>query len=223
MKTTFIAIMLFFHSAIFSGKDPAEPVKSGNPVPEATDGFTLARSDENIRILYRWVNTDAPQAVRQLKAEFIADCPVNRILDVIHDDNHFQEWMSNTKLYYRVKSVDTGNWYSYVQFSLPWPLSNQDCILHYQLKTPASPDFVQVFITGEPAFLREFKGVKRISHLEIQWKLRSIGHGRTWVEYFVLSNQVSDIPKTLTDPIIQKNLLRTMNAFRETVRERRAL
>jgi hypothetical protein len=146
MKTTFIAIMLFLHSAINPGKDPAVPVKSGKPVAEATDGFTLARSDENIRILYRWVITDAPHAVRQLKAEFIADCPANRILEVIHDDNHFQEWMSSTKTYYR-----------------------------------------------------------------------------TWVEYFVLSNQVSDIPKTLTDPIIQKNLLRTMNAFRETVRERSTL
>jgi hypothetical protein len=223
MKTTFIAIMLFLHSASFPGKDPSVPVKSGKPGPEAADGFILARSDGNIKILYRWINTEAPQAVRQLKAEFIAHCPMNRILDVIHDDNHFQEWMSNTKSYYRVKSVDTGNWYSYVQFSLPWPLSNQDCILHYQLKTPASPDFVQLFITGEPAYLKEFKGVKRISHLDIQWKLRSIGPGRTLVEYYVFSNQVSDLPRTLTDPIIQKNLLRTMNAFRETAEERSAL
>ncbi len=189
--------------------------------PQTDDEFLLARADEHVAIYYRWMEAGDNRMARQLKAVFTVESTPEAVLSVIRDDRSFTGWMSGTKTYYRVKSVDVNQWYSYVQFEVPWPLNNQDCILRYTLQEKKEEQSFHVEIQGTPAYMKEFEGVKRISHLQIRWILTRTAQNQTRVEYYVFSNQVSKVPKKITDPIIQGNLLRTMNAFRNTVLERR--
>jgi hypothetical protein len=209
MITRILVSSLLFLGMNHPGTDPA----TGRVPATNSAEFSLVREENNIRVYSRWIPVDETRNVRQLKAEFTVDQPPEKVLERIHDDNHFCDWMKNTKTSYRVRTVDPLTWYSYLQFSVPWPLSNQDCILRYEVKRSSAPGEITVVVTGEPGFLREFEGVKRISHLEGEWILKETGPGRTRVVYLIFSKQPSRYPRRITDPIIQNNLLESMNAF----------
>lgn len=181
------------------------------PEPE----FTLSKADGNIRIYSRWIPVDETRSARQLKAEFTVESTPDRILSVLREERSLPDWMQHTETCYRVRSLGPGDWYSYIRFDVPWPLSNQDCILHYEVMQSGNGESIRVKGTGVPDFMRSFEGVKRIGHLEIEWILTRVGEGRTRVEYKVFSNLTPSFPRKITDPIIQNNLMDSMNAFRD--------
>ncbi len=194
------------------------PLAGSAPEP-GTDQFTLVKEEQHIRIYCRWVPVDATRNARQLKAEFTVNESPDRIVRLLRDDSRVTGWMKNTSMYYRVRTLNDTNWYSYIRFSVPWPLSNQDCVLHYSLSGPSSRGEVRIMARSEPELLRTFDGVKRIAHLEAEWILDPVGPRTTRVQYLLFSRQPSRYPRGITDPIIRNNLYETMYAFRAMLGE----
>lgn len=210
---------LIFCWVMFSGF-ATDPLSKSSTTVASTD-FKMVKSENDITIYTRWIPVNETRSARQLKAEFFIPEPVDQILSVLRDDTHTTSWMRNTKTYYRVKTMDQRQWYSYVQFAVPWPLSNQDCILKYQVIVDPSSQNTRIEVVGVPDYLKEFEGVKRIAHMEVEWVFTRVNPSLTKVEYYAFSNQPSRYPRSITDPIIQNNLLKTMKAFCCTVSERR--
>ena len=216
MKTA-ISIFLFW---TFLFGYPAEPEKRSpeNTTNKSTSDYELVKQENNINIYTRWLPVDGKRSARQVKVTFAVDAPASETLSVLLDDASFTSWMKGTSDYHRVHTVDSGNWYSYIQFSIPWPLNDQDCIIHYELRKQ-SDTYTEIFLNGEPEYLSAIDGVTRISHMEGTWKLVSAVADRTLVEYVIFSRQPSSFPRWITDPIIQNNMIKTMTAFREQVRQ----
>jgi hypothetical protein len=196
---------------------------SKGSIPESEPGlstettpFTLVKQENDICIYTRWLPVDENRSARQVKVTFAVDAPASEALSVLLNDASFTSWMKGTSDYHRVHTVDPGNWYSYIQFSIPWPFNDQDCIIHYEIRNH-SRTYTEILLNGEPDYLSAVNGVTRISHMEGAWKLVSAGPERTLVEYVIFSNQPSSFPRWITDPIIQNNMIKTMTAFRECV------
>ncbi|MBN1198991.1 MAG: hypothetical protein JXA23_06545 [Bacteroidales bacterium] len=212
---TIISIMLFWavassHASGPEGKSPAANASG-------TSGtFELVKQENDITIYTRWIPVDGNRSARQVKVTFAVDAPADKTLSMLLNDGSFTSWMKGTKDYHRVHTIDSGNWYSYVQFAIPWPLNNQDCIIHYQIRENTKT-YKEILLYGEPEYLATVDGVTRISHMEGSWKLVSAGPSRTLVEYVIFSRQPSSFPKWITDPIIQNNMIKTMMSFREQV------
>lgn len=214
MKAT-ISIILYCIATTVCAIDP--PVKATDTGSTSADaGYQLVKQENNINIYTRWLPVDEKRSARQVKVTFAVDAPVREALSVLVDDTSFTSWMKGTRDYRRVHTVDSGNWYSYIQFSIPWPLNDQDCIIHYEMREH-SGTYTEIYLNGEPDYLAAIEGVKRISHMEGSWKLVSAGPDRTLVEYVIFSRQPSSFPRWITDPIIQNNMIRTMTGFREQV------
>lgn len=179
--------------------------------------FELSRSNKSISIFTRWIPATETRQTRQLKAEFYLDCFATDVLSVLQDETTYTSWMKAAKSYYRLMTVDAYQWYSYVQFSIPWPLNNQDCILKYSILENPEIGQTKITLKSEPAFLETFEGVERISHMEAVWIITQVGPSKTHVEYLVYSKQEPKFPTWITDPLIQKNLLKTMDALRNVV------
>ena len=179
--------------------------------------FILIKQDKNINIYAKWIKVDDKRSARQLKAGFFVNASFEKIMNVIKDDKRITQWMKNTKSYYIIKTIDRNNWYSYVQFSIPWPFNNQDCIIKYEILTPNAFSQYVIRFSGVPDYLQEYKNVKRISHMEGVWKLMYVDKNKTRIEYEMFSKQAPTYPRWISDPIIQSNLISTMNAFREMV------
>jgi hypothetical protein len=217
-KTTTLLILLVFLLNTGFRKEPDENILFNDSAAiDVNTKFTLVRSDNNISIYTRWIPVTETRSTRQLKAEFEIDCPAEKVISVLRDEKSYTKWMKATKTYYRLKTVNENQWYSYVQFSIPWPLNNQDCILKYEVQDSTEPMKTEIRLVGEPDFLQQYDGVERISHMEGSWVITQIGAGKSHVEYFVYSKQAPKFPTWITDPLIQKNLLKTMNAFKDIV------
>ena len=182
-------------------------------------GFTLVKDVSGIRIFTRWIPVTESRSARQIKAVLVMDGTVAAVLSVLSDDKSFTKWMNATKDYYRVRTIDSRQWYSYVQFSVPWPLNNQDCIIKYELTEDPAAGKTFISLTGMPSLLRPFEGVKRIPHMEGSWIITDLGKNKVMVEYIMFSNQKPSFPRWITDPIIQNNLLKTMEAFLGTIKQ----
>lgn len=218
-KTTTLLVLLVFLLNTGFKKESRSNFFSNDPSTiDVNAKFNLVRSDDNISIYTRWIPVTETRSTRQLKAEFVIDCPAEKVVSVLRDEKSYTKWMKATKTYYRLKTINENQWYSYVQFSIPWPLNNQDCILKYEVHECADPSKTEITLAGEPDFLQTYEGVERISHMEGSWVITKIGAGKSRVEYLVYSKQAPKFPTWITDPLIQKNLLKTMNAFREIVK-----
>ena len=219
-KTTTLLVLLVFLLNTGFKKESGNNIFSNDPSTiDVNAKFNLVRSDDNISIYTRWIPVTETRSTRQLKAEFVIDCSSEKVVSVLRDEKSYTKWMKATKTYYRLKTVNTNQWYSYVQFSIPWPLNNQDCILKYEVHENTELSRTEITLIGEPDFLQTYEGVERISHMEGSWVITQIGAGnKTRVEYLVYSKQAPKFPTWITDPLIQKNLLKTMNAFRDIVK-----
>jgi len=199
--------------------DPLSPgLMPGNEseVSAKTTPFFLVKQENDISIYTRWLPVDEKRLARQVKVTFAVDAPAGAALSVLLNDSAFTSWMRGTSDYHRIRTIDSGNWFSYIQFSIPWPLNYQDCIIHYEVKSNTE-NYKEILLNGDPDYMGAVEGVTRISHMEGGWKLVSIGPNRTLVEYVIFSKQPSSFPRWITDPIIQNNMIKTMTAFREQV------
>jgi len=217
-KATFTLVLLVFLLNASFRKESAGSIFSNDPTANDTNAkFTLVRSDKNIFIYTRWIPVTEARSTRQLKAKFVIDCPAENVVSVLRDEKSYTKWMKATKTCYRIKTINSNQWYSYVQFSIPWPLNNQDCILKYEVRTCEELSRTVITLLSEPDLLESCKGIERISHMEGKWVITQFEPGKTCVEYYVFSKQEPKFPTWITDLLIQKNLLNTMNAFRDIV------
>jgi hypothetical protein len=218
-KTTILTVILtFLLNSGFREESKIKFIANDPALNEIDSKFVLVRSDECISIYTRWIPVTVTRQTRQLKAEFIIDCPAEKIISVLRDEKSYTKWMKSTKSYYRLKTINENQWFSYVQFSIPWPLNNQDCVLKYEIQETNDSLKTEITLEGVPEFLKTYEGVERISHIEGLWVITQTGHNKSLVEYLVYSKQASKFPTWITDPLIQKNLLKTMIAFRDIVK-----
>jgi hypothetical protein len=199
----------FFSTSFMFHRDTY--VKSQNP------DFVLIKKDNNISIYEKWIKVDDTRSARQFKVEFMVNASFEKTISVIKDDKIATKWMKSAKTYYILKKLDKNNWYAYVQFSVPWPLNNQDCIIKYEILPSSSNKRTEIRLTGLPYYLQKYKNVNRIMDMEGSWILNNVGIISTRVEYYIFSKQKPSFPRWITDPIMQNNLMSTMSAFRDVV------
>jgi len=212
MKTAIIFVLFWVVASINAGDPPAKNPLSSKTGEESE--FTLVKQEDDISIYTRWIPVDETRSARQVKVKFTVHAPADKLISVLLDDDSFTSWMRGTKDYHRIQTVDSVNWYSYIQFSIPWPLNDQDCIIRYTLRKH-SGTYMEITLNGEPAYLAPVDGVKRIPHMQGSWRLLEVSPEKTLVEYLIFSNQPSSFPRWITDPIIQNNMIKTMTAFRK--------
>jgi hypothetical protein len=213
MKTKAIVLSMLLIAGGHSSHGNSFRITGSDESMKATE-FTLEKTVSGVSIYTRWIPADASRLGKQVKAEFIVKSSVADVLLLLQRDSAFTTWMNGTSRYYRVKSVNETQWFSYVQFAIPWPFNNQDCIIRYEVQPGQTAHCVKVKMTGMPFMLKSFDGVKRIRHMEGWWILTRLNETQTRVEYIMFSNQKPEFPRWITDPIIQKSLVKTMSSFR---------
>ena len=220
MKTTNIVLTLLIPAMLFSGQARCEnvPARDEN---SANSSYSLVKDVSGIRIYMRWIPVGEAYSAKEVKAEFIAGGTVHDALKVLRDDRSIAQWMNGTKEYYRVRTIDNTHWYSYIQFATPWPLNNRDIIIKYEVTEELQDGKIVIRMTGDPYVIQVFDGVKRILHMVGSWTVTDLGNNTVKVEYVMFSNQKPEFPRWITDPIIQKSLVKTMTAFQDIMKKQR--
>lgn len=210
MKTILFIISMTGFMTLVAGTPGSGSIPAANT-------YTLVRSDLNISIYAKWIPLNETTSTRKVKAVFSCSAGVDEVVSLISNDAAVTRWMSNVAAFDRLKSVSSNEWFSYLRYGLPWPLSDQDCIVHYVVEKSDGGQSARVLVTGIPDYLPPRDGASRISHLECEWVVSKTADNRVVIEYSQYSKQPPKFPRKITDPLVQKALIRSLASFREIV------
>src|SRR5690606_27329191 len=181
-------------------------------MPSDTASFTLVRQNSGIALYERWYPIGSGQQAREIKAIFRVAAQPAAAAALIKDESKGKQWNKNT-LSYEVIPENHNMWFGYIQYDLPWPLSDQDCVLQYNQNY--SGDTLKIVFAGSrhPAF-PERKRIQRIPEISGRWIFRQVDSGII-VEYYITTTPSTTLPAWVTDPIIRNNLIETLQVFRD--------
>ena len=152
---------------------------------------------------------------REIKASFEVEAEPSKIMELLRSEQQALLWMQGVKEVKILPGGTQNDWYVYLLYNIPWPLNKQDCIIHYRLVPDVGEDQILLMMDGTPDLMDEIKGIDRISHLCGSWRISRTCEGKCRIEYAVFSFQKPKFPRWATDPIVQSNLIRTMNSLKE--------
>jgi hypothetical protein len=198
-----------------------QPGNAGRIANISTDtaDFTLVKTERGISLYERWYPITSTENARQIKATFTVRANSTAALNLLKDGSKGELWNKNTNDY-EVVDVRGDSWVSYIQYDLPWPVKNQDCVLRYD--THKDPDKVSVMFrnTNHPAFPVKNR-VERIPEIEGKWIFKR-SEDELHVEYYIATTASKTLPGWVTDPIIRNNLVETLHVFRRILESRHA-
>lgn len=175
-----------------------------------TTGYILVKEYSGIRLFEKWDSINSHELAREVKAVFAVKTEPGLAASFLRDESKGMQWNKNT-LAYKVLKGDQ-KWICYIQYDLPWPVHNQDCVLLYT--EYFSHDTLNIFFKSvEHALFPVQNNVARIHDISGKWMLTR-NSGGIQVEYHITTTPSKTLPRWVTDPIIRNNLLNTLVEFR---------
>ena len=181
-----------------------------------TEKFVLVKQDSPIFVHERWITfpgkVPAVKA-REVKGEFLINASMYTILSLLKDESKIKIWQKHVTEFKVYPQPDTTYWLEYSYHDIPWPVSDQDHFLQYDL--PERVADKELFITFQSVVNPKLGPVKDgVTRMELagSWTLEQITPNQVKVTYRILS-MPSHIPRMFTDPVIRSNLMSTIKAL----------
>jgi hypothetical protein len=187
-----------------------------------TEKFDLVKEDSPVYIYERWITfpgkVPAVKA-REVKGEFLINTSMYKILDILKDESKIKVWQKHVSKFKVHLQRDTSHWLEYSYHDIPWPVSDQDHFLRYDLteKIPGKELFIEFESVVNPQLSPVESGVTRME-LAGSWRIEQVTSQQVKVTYRILS-MPSGIPRMFTDPVIRSNLMSTIKALTKLAEE----
>lgn len=176
--------------------------------------YKFIKKDKQISLSSRELKLHNGRTTRELRAEFTINGSLEKMKKVLKDEQLSRRWMKGVE-YFSVLSRESDNdWKAYIRYNIPWPLSNQDCIISYNCITTHEGKGLTIKMNGLPDYLPKKDGVERISHISGCWTITQ-STNTCRVVYTVYSEQKPKFPLWATDPIVQQNLINSLSSLKE--------
>ena len=179
--------------------------------PEAN--FEFLKEKNGIDLYYRWLTMPEGNKVRQMKAVLEYNGTTDDVLNLLKDEKRALEWIPSAEQFRNLTQAGGPDWVSYIQFSIPWPFADQDCILEYTTRQDADGSTVITFRTNEN-YLSPIEGMGRMKDIVGSFVIHPLPGGKCTLECYFLSTKASKIPKWITEPIITGSLLSLVESLR---------
>lgn len=196
------------------------PAGAGIAVVTVSDtaDFTLVKATRGITLYERWYRITATESARELKATFTVRTSPAAAVALLKNGQKGELWNKNANVY-EVVDVTEHSWVCYIEYDLPWPVKNQDCVLEYHILGDGDNLRISFRNVEHPAFPVK-RRVDRIPEIRGRWIFKQ-SDDELQVEYYISTRSSKTLPTWLTDPIIRNNLIETINAFRSRLENQR--
>jgi hypothetical protein len=185
--------------------------------------FDLVKEEAPIYIYERWITfpgkVPAVKA-REVKCEFLVNTSMYKVLSILKDESSIKIWQKHVSDFKVYPQPDTTFWLEYSYHDIPWPVSDQDHFLRYDLaeKNREKEIFVTFQSVIDPKLAPEENSVTRME-LAGSWKMEQLSPQQVKVTYRILS-MPSSIPRIFTDPVIRSNMMSTVKALTRLAEEK---
>lgn len=184
-----------------------------------TENFKLVKKDDIVSLYERWIPGHQGENVRELKAVFEVNSSVGEIVSLLQDPALVSRWTTGVMSCTIHPSSVGGEWLYYVRYDIPWPFSNQDCLLRYQLSDPHADTAAITFYSVHDKRFPVPQGFDRITHVRGQWRIISEGADKVKVIYLITTDRSKQIPRWVSDPVIHLNVFNTMTHFKRLLEQ----
>jgi hypothetical protein len=181
-----------------------------------TADFIHVKTVKGINLFERWHMISTGELAREVKAVFRVNAPMSEVAGLIKNESRALQWNKNTKVY-DVEVVASDDWICYLEYDLPWPVSNQDCVLQYNQSYQGDELIIYFEGINHPRFPLKH-GIDRIPDVKGKWIIAE-KERETIIEYYITTTPSKTLPRWITDPIIRNNLMETMRAFKNILEE----
>lgn len=168
----------------------------------------------------RWVDVDGMKKVRQMRGEMTANASMGDMLYMLRDDQEGKKWVNRTVEFYHFDRENESVWHTYSELGIPWPFSNRDLVTKNNLHSRSDGSLFRIEINAVPNYVPQRKDVVRILHFEGSWTVESLPENRISVAYEIVTKSESFLPRSITDPIVEKGFWTTLNQLRILAEER---
>jgi hypothetical protein len=178
------------------------------------DEFVLVKKGSGILLYEKW-NTIGNEKAREIKAVFEVDSEFHSILSLLQHEPSGTKWNKNTETY-KIKQ-EKDHWICYIVYDLPWPASDQDCVLKFTEVATENSITLQFHSVDHAAFPKD-NSLSRIEDITGKWVLNKSQKGID-VEYYISTKPSKSMPRWITDPIIRGNMLKGMAEFKRLLED----
>ena len=175
--------------------------------------FKILKQKNGIDLYYRWMQMPEGKQVRQMKAVFEVSATTEDLLNLLKDEKKALDWIPSAEQFRNLTKVNGTDWVSYIQFSIPWPFADQDCILEYSIKS-STPTETWIEFRTNPDYIGTVEGMGRMKDIVGAFVVHPLPNGHSLLECYFLSTKASKIPRWITEPIITGNILSLMDSLR---------
>jgi hypothetical protein len=184
-------------------------------------GFRLIKEKDNVFIYERWITfpkSNPPVEAREVKGVFTAHSTIKEGLELLRDEAKIQGWQSHVSKF-KVFPLTDSTWYEYSYHDIPWPVSDQDHFLIYEIKINRPGE--RMFITFESLVHSSLGPIDEDATrmvLSGSWMFEARGKDIK-ITYRILS-MPSSIPRMFTDPVIRSNMMSTIKSYVKLLEEK---
>jgi hypothetical protein len=165
----------------------------------AAQTWELKVDQEGIKVYTRKIEGSN---VVQFKGEATVKSNLGGILALIDSVPEYPRWMHNCGESRRIKKLSQSSGYSYYVIDAPWPVSDRDACVFYQVKQDPATKVVTISITGVKDYLPEADGRVRIPLVNASWQLIPVSRGVTKVVYQAHSEIGGYVPAAIVNAYI---------------------
>ncbi|MEK6781783.1 MAG: START domain-containing protein [Bacteroidota bacterium] len=177
-----------------------------------SSGYILVKKSKGIELYEKWHEITTDRMAREVKVMYTIHASAASAVSLLSDEAKATQWNKGSSMY-QVITKDDHSWISYIQYDLPWPVDNQDCVLQYNSSYTINNHIVINFKSVEHVIFPSSKNISRITDIRGKWIFRETSEGLR-VEYSITTTPSLTLPHWLTDPLVRNNLIDTMDEFR---------
>lgn len=166
--------------------------------------------EEGITLFLQDIVTSQKNEVRQSKAVFVIEAPIDRICRSLSSSEDIKHWFAGASSSKELMRKHNEAWKAEVVFSLPWPLNKR--YLHAQFYAQTLPNGNYAIYLCDAGEL-EGEGIQ-LRHFYGKWELKSVDEHRTFLSYTSFSESPAKVPRFIMDPVIQRSIMDSMQNFK---------
>ncbi len=142
------------------------------------------------------------------------------IMALLGDVREYPNWVFKCIMAKRLKTVSEQEYYYYTQSDMPFPMKDRDLVIHSR-QWQDKNGVVYSRSEGVPDFISDDENMVRIKSFEANWKIAPAKDGTVDLDYTVKIDPGGNIPAWVSNLVITKGPLKTMENLLEFVSQQK--
>ena len=183
-----------------------------------TGNWVLEKDKDNIKV---WTKETETSNIKSFKAVTIISASVAQMAAVLNDVEAYPKWMADLESTEILNEISENECYYYFEVDAPWPVSNRDNVVHFELTYNNDNSGFKVDVTGMADYIEEKQDIVRIPKSIGTWQITSISEEKTEVVFEYAADPGGKLPAWAINLFIVDGPFKTLSNLREYVKSER--